>query len=166
MKPGDIILYKVNKNTTTLFSFLVSYISRVTVGNWLINNEDSFNHSSILSDIPGMQYEVTWPMGRLSEIKWDKYDVYGCMYKNTTDSQREKILEYCKKNYKKSYDWLAIITFGLFSLKGKTVCSRFVADAYKYAGVELRKEDEKLISPNEIAYHPKTIIQQVYKTSK
>jgi len=163
MKPGDILAYKINKETTNIFSRLISWISRVTVGNWLVDGEDSFNHVAILSDVPGMQYELTWPNGGLNPIKWDKYDVYSVVYQGLTDEQRKKILEYCKNNSKKEYDWLAIITFGLLSIGGKSICSRFVANAYLFAGIDLRKPKESLISPNETAYHEKMILDRIYK---
>lgn len=163
MKPGDILAYEINKDTTNYMSKLISWISRYTVGNWLGINQTSFSHVSILSRVGGYQYESTWPRGGLNYIKWNKYNVYSVKYQELTDEQRERILNYCKDNVNKKYDWLALLTFGLFSLQGKDLCSRFVADAYLAAGIDLRKPNEYLISPNEIAHHPKMTRKIVYK---
>ena len=167
MKPGNILAYKINKNTTNPFSKAISWVSRVTVGNWLVKGEDSFNHVAILSSTNGLQYEITWPNGGLNPIKWDKYDVYSLEYEGLTEEQRERILAYCESGastYK--YDWLFLITFGLLRLPGSTsVCSKFVADAYLSAGINLRKPNEHLISPNEIVYHSKMVRKMIYKDS-
>ena len=167
MKPGDILAYKINRNTTNPFSKAISWLSRITVGNWLVNGEDSYNHVAILSSIQGLQYEVTWPRGGLNPIKWEKYDVFSVEYQGITEEQQEIILQFCNLNAAKyKYDWLSLITFGLLRLPGRTsICSRLVADAYLAAGIDLRKPNEYLISPNEIVYHPNMVKRIVYKDS-
>ncbi|NVM33944.1 MAG: hypothetical protein HWN81_00010 [Candidatus Lokiarchaeota archaeon] len=162
MKPGNILAFKINNNTTNFFSKAISLISRFTVGNWLPNN-DSYSHVSILAEELDMHYELTWPRGGKNRIKWDKYDVYQVVHNDLTNEKRQQILEFCRtKAHKYRYDWLCIITFGLLRLSNNaSVCSRFVGDAYAAVGINLRKKSEKLLSPNEIAHNPNVKIKKI-----
>jgi len=156
---GDIVVWKVIKNTKSWFSRLLAWaFPKIGQGGTVC--KPSFSHSAVLSEKYGYVYESTWPKTRHAPIPYKDYVNYELeVYRisGITHAQRITILRTCQENLGKWYDVLEILSFGLINLRKYDACSEYVRRAYRAAGITLGKKKDYLVSPNEIVYETSLI---------
>lgn len=144
-KPGDVVLYPVSGKS--------SLSSRIIAAGELLagfgNGMEQYSHASIL-DVDGWQFEAYFPRTRYSKIDQNRrYEIW--RLGNPTDSERTRILGWCKAHVGDLYNLTGVLTANLIRIPGTYYCSQFAGLAYAAIG---KKIGDKIISPDSVADYP------------
>lgn len=156
LQPGDILLFR-----TTLMSPIHDKL--IAFCEWLIGEKmtkHSYHHVAMVG-VDLQVFEAIWKgtvYHDFSEVdKTGIIEVY--RVKNATDVQIQEALEWAQDNLGLKYNFLGLfLGWAGLDEKHAEICSTYVGDAWKAAGVQLtKKKNEKFYSPDDIAANKKVL---------
>lgn len=160
LQPGDLVLIKAT-GISPILSKLIGFFQV------LINKggtyHKTYSHIAIVDNDVNFIMESTWPKAHRGEMLPEDMDFIeiwrlndGDILTSSLDGQIKKrtqvILDYMTTRMGLYYDWLELLTFGLFNRKNADVCSEIVGRGILISGIIPTKDgaDNTFISPNEI----------------
>ena len=160
LKPGQILFYRVIKNTGFTGQF-IGWAQHV-IGKTPLHGSQSYCHVGILDTDTNYLLEAKWPKTRRWLIDWNKiekhYGVEVWEVKNVTPEQVKLAIDWCHDNLGEWYD-VGLFVWGLFDFKHAEVCSTFVGKAWEDAGIEFKEYKE--INKNPDFWVPDELIANV-----
>jgi uncharacterized protein YycO len=146
IRPGDIVLYKVTPNSP-IHDKLIGIGERLLHKNF---TKTSYCHVSMIDFDTDFILEAVWPKTHIIKFPGktsNPVEIY--RVKKATKKQISTAIKWAHSNLGLWYN-IGLLLFGLFPKKHEVICSTYVANAFKAAGIKLGK-NEKLLSPDEIA---------------
>ena len=155
--PGDIILYPAGPGSSWSSRLVVAGEIMAGLGEGMV----AYSHATIISEVPGYQYEATFPLTGLYPIDTSRqYEVW--QLQGLTDEERKQILAWCRGHLGHLYNLIGVITFGRIELPGTYYCSQFDCLAYECAG---RHPGDLIMSPDSIPQYPGMVKVATYTPS-
>lgn len=156
LEPGDILLFRTTKNSPL-------HDKLIAGAEWLIGEKmtkHSYHHVA-MAGVDGQVFEAIWKgtvLHSFAEVdKTGIIEVY--RVKNATDVQIQEAIEWANDNLGLRYDFVKLfLGWAGLDEKHAEICSTYVGDAWKAAGVQLtKKKNEKFYSPDDIAANKKLL---------
>ena len=149
LQHGDILLFKVVSNSPW-------HDKLIALGEKLLHKQFSksaYCHAAMIDTDTDLMLEAVWPVTHIIPIKSRNNQIEVYRVKHSTEAQKLQAVEWAHQNLGVWYN-VGKLFFGLFPSKHKIICSTYVAEAWKSAGIILGDLNEKVFSPDEIAADP------------
>lgn len=156
LQPGDVLLFRTTKHSPF-------HDKVIAIAQWLVGEQrtrHSYHHVAMVG-LDNQIFEAIWKgtlLHSFDEVKkTGLIEVY--RVRNVTDQQIQITLEWATANLGKRYDFVKLF-LGWAGLDDKhsEICSTYVGNAWKAAGVQLtKKKNEKIYSPDDIAANKKVL---------
>lgn len=149
LKAGDILLFQVVPNSPW-------HDKLIAFGEKLLGKQFtkySYCHAALVDSDTDLMLEAVWPKTHIIKIKSRHNKIAVFRMKNATNEQRLWAVKWAHKNLGLWYN-VGKLFFGLFPSRHKVICSTYVSDAWKAAGIKLEAKRVKVFSPDEIAVNP------------
>lgn len=147
--PGDVLLYRVTPRSSLLARAIASLQLMGGEGEGPVQ----YSHAA-LAEGAWTKVEASWPRVRRGAIDWGNPELELWRVAGPEASRGREASRAAAARVGQAYD-LGELFFGLFRSRRRAICSRLVADAWMRAGVSLADDDDRLLSPNEIAASPR-----------
>jgi len=153
LHPGDLLLFKV-KSSSSLVSKFIGWGQKV-LGHAPTKSE--YCHVALVAFDPTYLMEARWPKTRIWKIDWSylnkEYDVQLFRVKNVTPRQQLDAIHWAEDHLGEWYD-LPELLGGWIAFKHAQICSTYVTQAEKAAGIIFKTEENGFITPDEVAADP------------
>jgi len=150
LHPSDILLFKV-KPSSSLTDKFIGWGQKVM---GMAPTKVPYCHVALVAFDPLFVMEAVWPKTRISKIDWEeynkKYDVQLFRVKNVTPRQQLDAIHWAEDHLNEWYD-LPSFLFGWIQFKHAEVCSTYVTNSEKAAGIIFKTEKNGFITPDEVA---------------
>lgn len=148
LQPGDLIFFPVT-SSSSWFAKSIQWIQHV-VG--VSNRNQKYYHVGILDWDTSYLLESTFPKSRRVLLDWtrDNNQLEVWRLKNVNSQEIIDILTWSRKHLNEWYDLWLYVTLDKYWLEDSNVCSTYVANALKAAGI-LTSVNPDLISPDQLA---------------
>lgn len=145
--PGDLVLYKTDKHSPI-------HDKLISLGEGLLQKKftpSNYCHIAMISSDANLILEAVWPKTHVTKFEWKQpteIEIY--RIKNATDIQIKKSIDWAENHLGEWYD-IPELFGGWISFKHAQICSTYVANSYKAAGIIFKTDKNGFITPNEIA---------------
>ena len=146
LEPGDILLFRVTKNSP-IHDRMIALMEKLLHKQF---SKSAYCHAAMVDSDTDLMLEAVWPKTHIIPItaRNNEIEVYRVI--DATDGQTQQAILWAHQNLGVWYS-VGQLFFGLFPSKHKVICSTYVADSWKSAGVVLGDLNEKVFSPDELA---------------
>jgi len=146
LRPGDLIFYPDMNDNWRRHIFALLQEKFGELGDW---KGAIFTHVAMISTEPDLIVEMVWPRPRFRLFVDDQRPKF-IMRPKVDQKQIMRAIYWCYMNINDHYDFVNMLFGYLKIVQSYKVCSTWVDNAFKEAGVPLTRSD-KLISPCELA---------------
>lgn len=154
--PGDILLFRVNAHSPL-------HDKLIALGEGLMQKKftpSNYCHVAMVSNDINLILEAVWPKTHVTKLDWSQpteLEVY--QVKNVTTEQIQKAINWAENHLDEWYD-IPELFGGWISFKHAQICSTYIANSWKAAGIKFKTDSNGFITPDQIA--TSTLIERIF----
>jgi uncharacterized protein YycO len=155
LQPGDLILYRTTTNSPI-------HDKLISIGEGLMQKKftpSNYCHVSMVSNDTNLLLEAVWPKTHVTKFDWNQpneLEIYRVT--NVTAKQVQKAINWAENHLDEWYD-VPELFGGWVSFKHAQICSTYVANSWKAAGIHFKTKKKGFITPDGIATDP--LVQRI-----
>jgi uncharacterized protein YycO len=150
LHPGDLILYRTTKHSPI-------HDKLIALGEGVLQKKftpSNYCHVSMVSNDTNLILEAVWPKTHVIKLDWNQpneLEVY--RLKNVAQEQIKKAISWAEDHLGEWYD-IPELFGGWISFKHAQICSTYMANSWKAAGIHFKTGKKGFITPDGIAIDP------------